>query len=215
MKKIFTIALLALTCVQAFAASSVLKEFTDKVNGSKVAFDYTYSLKNSKMKMTGSGKVTVQGDAFYMNGNGLEVWCDGKTSWVVDRESKEAVIETIVPSVADYFANPALLVVNVDKAFDEVSSVTGTFGGKSVRVSTLKPKADFDASIGGTSITSLKLYFAADKPVLVGAEAAVDDGTVTVFNISGMKFMEKESSLNDFRFNEQSLDSSYVITDLR
>lgn len=200
---------------QSSASAGVLKDFVAKAAVSRVAFGYTYAMKSSNGKVQGAGSVVMQGNAFRMKGDGLEMWCDGKTLWTVDRASREVVISPVDDSGDGFAANPALLVVSVDKAFDEVDSATGKFKDSPARVSVLKPKERLDAVPAETEITQLKLYFAGSGLHLIGVEITVEDGSVTVFDIAGMKFDEKSESADEFRFDERSLDSSYVVTDLR
>jgi len=186
------------------AAGDVLNGFVRKASSSLVAFAYTYSV-NAKVKIQGSGNAMVQGEAFYMKGNGLEIWCNGRTRWTVDRASGEALIESVGAIQDDYETNPAKIISSVYKAFDVVSEIRGTFHGKSVEIVTLTPKVR-------SSIKLLKLCFAGEK--LVGAFATVSDGTVTEFVISNMAFKPK-GSLSRFTLNEKSLGKAFVITDLR
>ena len=61
------------------AKSKTLSAFVDKVSVSLVSFDYSFTMPTKKARMTGEGTVKVQGDSFLVDGNGLEVWCDGAT----------------------------------------------------------------------------------------------------------------------------------------
>lgn len=182
----------------------VLDSFVKKVSSSLVTFSYTYSV-NAKVKIQGSGNAMVQGEAFYMKGNGLEIWCNGRTRWTVDRAASEALIESVGAIQDDYETNPARLISSVSKAFNKVSEIRGTFHGKSVKIVTLTPKV-------GSSIKLLKLCFAEEK--LIGSFATVSDGTVTEFVIPNMVFKPK-GSLAKFTLNEKSLGETFVITDLR
>ena len=76
---IITAVALLLSGVQSGAKSKTLGAFIEKVNSSLVSFDYSFSMQTpaSKSKMTGKGKVKIQGSSFFLEGNGLEVWCDG------------------------------------------------------------------------------------------------------------------------------------------
>ena len=199
----------------AFAQEgSVLQAFSKRVDGSRVSFDYAWSMQVGRTKATGEGTVLLQGNAFRMEGNGLDVRCDGKTLWTMDTEAEEVVIEALDPAGADYSANPALLVAAVDKAFREVSSLKGTFRGKAARICVLEPVGEA-ASVGGSGIVSLKLYFATDKVELTGAEFTMEDGTVSVFRLDNMKFSPVAEDLDAFRLDVAALDGGFVITDLR
>ena len=149
----------------------------------------------------------VQDNAFRMNGNGLEVWCDGTVRWTVDREGKEAVVESVGENEATrYSANPALLLSNLDKVFVRTKSATDKFQGKKAWAVYMKPQVNCDVAM-------VKLYFVSS--VLEGASVIVEDGTQTDFVFSNWKFDEKTESLSAFRFDESSLGKDYVVTDLR
>jgi len=186
------------------SSGTLLGEFTSKVSSSLVSFSYTYSV-NSKVKIQGSGYAMLQGNAFYMKGNGLEIWCNGRTKWTVDRTAGEAVVESADANADDYDANPARMIGSVSKVFDVVSDSKGTFNGKKVDMFVLSPRVKM-------SIRRLKLYFSGKD--LVGASVAANDGNVTDFVIFNMIFKSKGSTAR-FDFDEKKLDKSYIVTDLR
>ena len=64
-------------------------------------------------------------------------------------------------------------------------------------------------------IAELKLFFKPGTTELTGAEVKLNDGSVSEFVITGLAFSPKEESKESFRFDEKTLDDSYVITDLR
>ena len=61
---------------------------TDRIS---LHYDCTYT-QDAPMRLTGT--LLIQGDCYYAKGNGMEIYCDGKTRWTVDPESKEVYIET-------------------------------------------------------------------------------------------------------------------------
>ena len=138
---IIAAAALALFSIPSGAKSKTLGSFIDKVSSSLVTFDYSFTMQTtkSKTKMTGSGNVKVQGNAFFMEGNGMEVWCDGSTRWTIDRFAEEALVESVSESYDSYATNPALMITAVDDAFNEVSFGTSKFQGKAVDASVLSP----------------------------------------------------------------------------
>ena len=205
--------------VFAFAApsgakSNTLSSFIDKVSSSLVSFEYSFTMRTSKSssKMTGSGDVRVQGNAFVLNGNGLEVWCDGRQRWTVDRFAEEALVETVEESADVYVTNPALMITSVDSAFEEASFGSSKFQGKVVDASVLSPLNKGKYSM---DIAQLKLYFKSGTTVLVGAEAELNDGSVSEFIIKDFSFSDRLDTKESFRFDEKTLDDSYVVTDLR
>ena len=212
--RIFIAAIVALFVLPeaASAKSKTLDAFVSKVSTSLVSFDYLFSMPSKKSKMTGSGTVKVQGASFFVDGNGLEIWCDGKTRWTIDRISEEALVESVDDSFDSFATNPALMISSVDKAFNEISFGPARFGGKTVDASVLSP---LSKGKGSMDISSLKLFFRSGTTVLVGAQVTLNDGSVSDFTISNLRFAEAGKTKESFRFNEKTLDSSYVVTDLR
>lgn len=196
----------------ASADSRTLKEFVGKVSSSLVSFDYSFTMPTGKGKVTGNGNVKVQGTSFFVDGNGLELWCDGKILWTVDRISEEVLVEYVDDSYNGYATNPAMMVSSIGDAFREESFGASKYAGKAVDASVLSPvqkgKSPYD-------IAGLKLYFKKGTSVLVGAEVTLNDGSVSDFNISGLEFEAAGESKESFRFDEKTLESSYVVTDLR
>ena len=211
---IITAVALLLSGVQSGAKSRTLGAFIEKVNSSLVSFDYSFSMQTpaSKSKMTGKGKVKIQGRSFFLEGNGLEVWCDGRLRWTVDRLAEEALVETVDESADVYATNPALMITSVDAAFEEVSFGAAKFQGKAVDSSVLSPVNKGKYSM---DINELRLYFKSGTTTLVGAEVKLNDGSVSEFIIKDFSFSDRLETKESFRFDEKTLDDSYVVTDLR
>lgn len=206
------VALLALPQVASSAKSKTLDAFVSKVSTSLVSFDYSFTMPSKKAKMTGNGNVKVQGNSFFVDGNGLEIWCDGKTCWTVDRISEEALVESVDDSYDSYATNPALMISSIDNAFREVSFGASKFGGRPADASVLAPVRK---GKGSMDIATLKLFFKSGTTALIGAEVTLNDGSVSNFTITNLRFEDPGKSKESFRFNEKTLDSSYVVTDLR
>jgi outer membrane lipoprotein-sorting protein len=209
--RIFLIVALSLASFAADAMSRSLSEFLKTVSDSQVSFEYSFVMNREGAKITGDGSVTLQDDAFRLSGNGLEMWCDGSTSWTVDRSAEEILIQPVEDSGDDYASNPALLVTSVDKNFTELSGGESKFNGKVVNVSILSPREEFESS---SDISQMKLFFRTSTSDLIGLEVRMEDGSVCTFTISNFKTEEKISSKAEFRFNE-NIPSDYVVTDLR
>ena len=211
---IIAIAAILAAAVPSGAKSKTLSSFIDKVSSSLVSFEYSFTMRTSKSsaKMTGAGDVRVQDNAFVMNGNGLEVWCDGRLRWTVDRLAEEALVELVDESADVYATNPALMITSVDAAFEEVSFDAAKVQGKSVDSSVLSPVNKGKYSM---DINELKLYFKSGTTILVGAEVKLNDGSVSEFIIKDFSFSDRLETKESFRFDEKTLDDSYVVTDLR
>ncbi len=82
----------------------------DKARDNRTSFNYTYSLSRDgePFKDITSGKVTVEDNAYYMEGLGIEVTSDGNSRLSIDSEAHEAVIEKVEKE--DMFTNPALFI---------------------------------------------------------------------------------------------------------
>ena len=135
----------------ASAASNPAAAFAKSLQGRLASFDYSYSMSGS-LPMNGSGSVKLQGNAFTMEGNGLDIRCDGKTRWTVDVAAEECYIENIDAQELDYEANPALLVGALDRAFNYKDSSTASFNGMRVSEIRLVPKKK------GSSINEVSLF---------------------------------------------------------
>ena len=89
MKKILTLLLIAFSIPQAQEGVAFL---INLVLNNRVSFSYSVSSQDgSKLRMEGTA--VIDGDCYRTNGNGLEIYCDGKTKWTVDRAAKELYIE--------------------------------------------------------------------------------------------------------------------------
>jgi len=212
--RIFLAAVVVLSALPlpASSKSKTLDSFVSRVSSSLVSFDYSFTMPARKAKMSGNGKVKVQGNCFFVEGNGLEIWCDGKTRWTIDRVSEEALVETVDDSDDSFATNPALMIASVDEAFREVSFSSTKFEEKVVDASYLSP---LHKGKGSMDISSLILYFKSGSSVLVGARVKLNDGSISDFTITNLKFEKSDKSKESFRFNEKTLNASYVITDLR
>lgn len=191
------------------ASSFSLERLENRVNSSEITFAYTYSAVKGKVTMTGQGDVVLQGDSFILKVDRLEIYCDGTTIWTLDRGAKELVIEDFDGQSADIAANPALLLCSLASSFDVTSQSDVEFAGeKAVKVG-LSPKSY-------PQFKGVSLYFrdSSDSDILIGASIELSDGTVTEFTISGFRYNAKREP-SSFVFDLSSLDSSWVVTDMR
>lgn len=188
------------------AASNPAAAFAKSLQGRLASFDYSYSMSGS-LPMNGSGSVRLQGDAFTMEGNGLDIRCDGKTRWTVDVVAEECYIENIEAQELDYEANPALLVGALDSAFNYKDSGIASFNGKSVSEIRLVPKKK------GSSIKEVSLFLTqGNQPA--GVNISTSDGNLIAITIRNYK-LDNSLDLSSFRLNTKELGKDYIITDLR
>ena len=201
-------ALLSADFESAFSRSMtedpILDKFITSLSSHAAEFSYEYVIDDGRTKVTGNGTVEMQGDSYIMNGNGIEVYCDGEVRWTVDRTSREVVLESCDADNPDYTANPAALL----RHFDDVFSVQSSAVTSSDDISfILLPVAD-------SGMTELEIVLATDGSRLTAASFKTKDGAVVHFTIPSFSF----SPLSDparFTFDLSTLSSDYIITDLR
>ena len=205
MMKKLTALLLVLTAFSA-AGQNLVTDFAKSLADGCASFGYTYSM-SGQVPLSGSGTVRLQGDAFTMKGDGLEVYCNGSTRWTVDTAAEECYIESVKPGGLDYEANPALLVGAVDKAFRLTGTKAATFNSKKVTEAVLVPVTD------GGNITELSLMMASDKKP-EGILVKTSDGNIITVVVKDFAVGSK-SDVKSFAYDTKKLGKDYIVTDLR
>ena len=206
MKRIFLTLLAVLACALTVRAqdSSALEALAQTLSSGEVRFHYTFEVKGD-VPVKGSGAVSLLGDAYRIIGNEMEIWCNGTTRWTVDRNAREAYVETVEKESTDYLANPATLLGALTRVFEVRTVSDVTLGGKKLKSIQMSP------SVGDTGLRDVSLYLNGSIPERV--IITVEDGTQTLFRISGFTAVEKSDA--DYIFDIASLGSDYVVTDLR
>jgi len=92
----------------------------EKAHGQRVQFQYAYSLSKggAAFEPVTSGRVTVEGNAYTLEGLGLKVVSDGTTRWTTDPDAQEVVIESVQPS--DIYTNPAYFISSYTQYLDSI-----------------------------------------------------------------------------------------------
>lgn len=94
---------------------SFLDSLIQKSGSGCVLVDYEFTATVSGIKTIGEGKVEIQGNSYHMKGNGMEIYCDGSSTWLIDEAAGEVVVEDADTQSAGYLANPVLLLMNLEK----------------------------------------------------------------------------------------------------
>ena len=204
---------LLLLCPVAAAGQDALDRLIASSRTGRLEFDYSFS-SGLDTRMTGRGHALVQGECFFINGNGLEIYCDGKTAASIDRESKEVIIESIEgedcgvsPGITKQDLNPASLITYIDKHFRRKSCIKTNYAGLAVLKYVLEPVRE-------TGISRISLFVSTDGKKLFGASVSTVDAGSTDFNISDFRVLPA-GALSDFVLDCAGLGPSYIITDLR
>ena len=91
MRKILTILLVSLPCLQSGAQDRILQELTAILDGNCVKLSYRYE--NSAGVPLGSGTASIQGVKYQVSEGNIRFFCDGQSTWSVDSGTKEVYIE--------------------------------------------------------------------------------------------------------------------------
>lgn len=118
MKRIVIISLLSVLALTARAQGGI--PLLDKAEGRRVQFHYVYSLsqKGDGFKDVTAGDVTMEGNAYVLEGLGLRIVSNGNTRWSTDAQAMEMVIENVEKE--DLFTNPALFISSYRKYMDKI-----------------------------------------------------------------------------------------------
>ena len=109
---------LCLTLLMSVAQTqqpSFLESIRQKSAQECIVVDYRFATVISDMMVSGEGTVEIQGNSYHMKGEGIEIFCDGSTSWMIDEPAKEVFVEAADTQSAGYLANPVLLLMNLEE----------------------------------------------------------------------------------------------------
>lgn len=102
--------------VAQFQQPSFIDIFKQKAIAESISVDYEFSAEFSGMNAKGKGTVEIQGTAYHMTGNGIEIYCDGASTWFIDQVAEEVVIESADSKDAGFLANPIMLLMNLEES---------------------------------------------------------------------------------------------------
>lgn len=203
---IITSLLLCGICMTMVAqGTSVLEQLCVKMAGSAASLNYEYTLTASDVKTLGAGVLTAQQKMYLMQGNGLKIYCNGSTIWVVDQEGKEIMIDNVARGTDAYLSNPALLLADISNVF----SVGAPIKNGATLTYKLTPKSECGI-LSGTVV----LNTSGAAPVFSSGSFNMSDGGQLDIKIKSMTFSEKKP-LTFYTLDLSGFDSSWIITDLR
>lgn len=205
MKRIIisTLILCGLCIAAAAQGTTSLEQLCAKMSDKASVLNYSYTLSMSGVKTVGEGTVTTQDNAYVLRGNGMNIYCNGSTLWVMDEAGKEILIDSVAQGTDAYLSNPVLLLANLNKIFSISSPVTS--GGN--QIYKLTPKQDCGIVSGTVNIS-------AANPVFTSGSFKTSDGGQLDVKIKSMTFSEKKP-LTFYVLDLSGFDSSWMITDLR
>ena len=187
-------------------SADALSAFVSRLASGCVSFGYSFVMEASSAssgKMLGEGTLVFQGGAYRLQGNGLEVWCDGTSVWTSDSSAKEVVIEAVSE---DVLVNPALILADISSHFSwDPTPLAGTFSSRPCRRFLLSPRSKSD-------VRSLELFFDTAEVELLGGRMSLKDNVSATFFISGLTVSEFKDA---FFFTPPAFPSDWIVTDLR
>ena len=189
-----------------FVSGEPLDIFLSMLGSSTASFSYEYSVKRSgSPEVKGHGRSVMQGRAYRTEADGLEIYCDGTVVWTVDRAAREVVIEAYDSSADAAEVNPLSLLRQFGELFS-VASVSED-GGTDIRTYRLEagPSSNIRELVAGIAVTGDRIAF---------ARLELKDGTVIDCTIPSFSFSSAVDS-RLYTFDVSTLDSNYIITDLR
>ena len=185
--------------------SDLLNKVTRSMASSCTELTYTYAVSLSGTDNVGDGNLALQGQKWSLVGNGLEMFCDSVSLWIIDPDAKEVVIEPVDHS-SDFnaFTSPAVIFARLHELF-QVKSVVPSDDGQTL-IYVLKGNTVKD-------IDYINLEILKKDQVITSCTVALADGSLIKIKVSSMKLTPKRS-IEDFR-PHSDFDSSWIITDLR
>lgn len=180
-------------------AQDSMKVLAEKLSKGIASFDYSFATTGSDTPFAGDGKAVVAGQCYRIEGNGLDIRCDGAVRYTADPAAGEMVIESADGQTLDFLSNPALLLSDIGSNFKVLN--LSREGGREV----------YELSaVSEPSIKALTLIL--DKGLPVAAELHMKDGARVEFKVSNFFFT---SSPSLWAFSQSELSNYPNITDLR
>ena len=205
MKYILTVLSIMLSWLTSAQDNSLLDRMCSEGAASCVTIDYSYTARVSGIDNQASGELVSQGENWIVKGNGVEMYCDGTTVWIMDPTAKEVVIEPVADEQQTaYLTNPARVFVGLQDSF---------------RINVATPSSDGTATIfsllpvngGNMEFLNIELYN--DTAAIRSMSFALNDGTLVKIDVNSMKLTSK---LSVEAFTPQTVfDSTWIMTDLR
>ena len=207
MKRVLSIGFVFILCLASVEAqdTGLLDKMYGNISSSCVEMEYSFSTRVSGVNTNGSGVLRAQDGMWSMQGNGVQMWCDGRSVWIVDPAQKEVVIETVAAeSETEFMTNPAAFIMTLEETFQVVVSHL-TEDGLAMFYS-LVPKAS-------GIIEHFNIEILRGDASVRRSSFAMKSGDLIKIEVSSMRLTPKVSD-EDFR-PQMKFDSTWIVTDMR
>lgn len=126
MRRIFA-SIAAVLIVASAAAQQTQHAALDRlravISDSCVTLRCSYSMYVSQTRIQAEADVMLQGNAFTVHGDGIEMYCDGTKVWTVDASRKEVYVEPVGNTDVTGLLDPVSVDVEYDREGNPVSAV--------------------------------------------------------------------------------------------
>ena len=206
LRRVLTILLILVPMLSASAqGQSLIDRFYAGTADSCLDISYSYSTRISGILNNGQGHLSAQGLMWRVKGNGVEMFCDARSLWIIDKEMKEVVIEpAVAEGSSEFMDNPALMLSRLGDDFSVAVSRT-IDDGKAVHY-TLHPKVDI-------GIDYFNVELKTSDASVRRASFAMGDGTMVKIEVGSMKLTPKVPA-ETFR-PKIVFSSEWIVNDLR
>lgn len=185
--------------------TSLLDRLYAKMSDSCLEMSYSYDARISGVHNQGSGLLRSQGLMWEMDGNGVTMYCDSKSVWIIDPTMKEAVIEPLQEEESSqWISNPAVMLSRMKDMFKVAESLESQ-DDKAV-VFVLEP-----LNKGYIDYCNLEIFKSGNS--IRRATIALSDGNLIKIEVSSMTLTPKVSD-EEF-LPRMEFDPSWIVTDLR
>lgn len=183
----------------------LLKKITMSMASTCTELTYSYSVSLSGTENLGYGTLTLQGQKWNLVGNGLEMYCDSTSLWVIDPQAKEVVIESVDHS-SDFnaFTSPAVIFARLHEFFQVKSVVPSRDGQALVYVLSSKTAND---------VEYINLEILKKDETIASCTVALTEGSLIKIKVSSMKLTPLRD-LSYFR-PKTAFNSSWIVSDVR
>ena len=203
--RLIAVALFCFAQILSAQNVSLLDKLSERISKSCLELDYSYYVRISGINNVGQGHLQCQGYMWKMVGNGVEMYCDSTSVWVVDPTNKEVVVEPAeVEEKVQLQTNPAVLFVHMKDFFTVRESRKIDSQGTVLYILDSKQKGDIDY---------FNVEIVESDQSIRNAVISLSDGTLIKIEVSSMK-LTPIRLIEDFRPHIK-FDSSWIVTDLR
>lgn len=206
LRRVLTILLILAPMLVASAQDqSLINKFYNGLSDSCLELSYKYVVRLSGTVNNGEGCLYSQGLMWRMTGNGVEMYCDSSSVWILDHAMKEVVIEPVAEASAnEWLSNPAVIFSRLKDYFKVTESLPSKDGQSILYI--LNP-------LNNSDISYCNLDLMKSDASIRNATIALSEGTIIKIEVSSMKLTPKVS-VEAFRPHVY-FDSSWILTDLR